>query len=76
MTISRYGKTETEQKTLLVTQCREIVSEIMNFGVTDDQVLKIIKFLAMELESRDNLLTIVETIDQISNKNDKLIVDE
>ena len=38
---------------------RQIVSEIMSYGVTQNQVLKIIEFLAMELENREDMLTLV-----------------
>ena len=40
--------------------CREIVQEILKFGVTQSQILKIIEVLAMELENRDTMLSIIE----------------
>ena len=39
---------------------REIVQEILKFGVTQSQILKIIEILAMELENRDTMLSIIE----------------
>ena len=39
---------------------REIVQEILKFGVTQSQILKIIEVLAMELENRDTMLSIIE----------------
>ena len=41
---------------------REIVQEILKYGVTQSQILKIIEILAMELESRDMMIAIVECI--------------
>ena len=54
-------------------QCREIVSEIMNFGVKQNQLLQIIKLLALELENRNNMLSINECIEALSSAE---IVDE
>ena len=39
-------------------QCREIVKEIIEFGVSEDQKLQIIHLLSLELESRDKMLGI------------------
>lgn len=43
-------------------RAREIVQEIMRFGVSDFQVKKIIKFLALELEDRSIMQEIVKVI--------------
>jgi len=39
---------------------RQVVQEILNFGVSDRQVQEIIKQLALELENRDAMLKIFE----------------
>jgi len=41
---------------------REIVQEILNFGVNDFQIKKIIKFLSLELEDRKLMQEIVKII--------------
>lgn len=41
---------------------REIVQEILNFGVSDFQIKKIIKFLSLELEDRKLMQEIVRII--------------
>ena len=51
---------------------RQIVSEIMSYGVTQNQVLKIIEFLAMELENREDMLTLVEVSQKLQHKNDQI----
>lgn len=43
---------------------RQIVQEIMNFGVNDFQIKKIIKFLALELENRDTMLKIYGALEE------------
>ena len=40
------------------TRCRQIISEIIEFGVSQDQIQTIIKLLALELEDRQLMLAI------------------
>jgi len=54
----KIGTTETEQWAQDILKCRQIVGEIVKFGVSERQVLNIIKLLAMELENREALLAI------------------
>ena len=48
--IEKYGETEVEQDIQLMIKSREIVKEIVNFGVTESQKIQIIKLLSLELE--------------------------
>ena len=41
-------------------KARAIVQEILNFGVTDNQIRETIKMLALELENRETMLKIFE----------------
>lgn len=41
---------------------RQILQEIRNFGVNQKTTLKLIELLALELESREKMLAIVEAI--------------
>ena len=51
------------QKTVkLRTQSRDIVQEILNFGVTDEQKIDIIYFLSMELEDNNLMKNIAEVL--------------
>ena len=43
---------------------REIVSEIINFGVNELQIKKIIKFLSLELEDRNLMSSISHLVDE------------
>ena len=53
-----------EQQTVTLENvvAREIVQEILKYGVTQGQIVKIIEVLAMELENRDMMISIVECI--------------
>ena len=51
---------------------REIVQEIMNYGVTQQQILSIINLLALELEDNNMMRSIVDLCKL--NKTEKLHV--
>ncbi len=52
-------------------KAREIVSEIMQFGVTQCQIESIIKLLALELDDRDMMLKISNAISTDIEVEDK-----
>lgn len=52
-------------------RAREIVSEIMNFGATESQILKIIQFLSYELENRDIMIKITSIFSEEDTKIEK-----
>ena len=50
-------------------KAREIVQEIMNFGVNDLQIKKIIKLLSLELSDRDVMISICDVLnEEVENK--------
>ena len=51
---------------------RNIVSEILNFGVSQNEILKLIELLSLELEDRDVMLSIVDAI-KSGNKSEEII---
>ena len=61
-----------------IEKCRNIVSEINNFGVNDNEIIKIIELLSFELENTDlmrKLLLLCRPKDNISEtKKEKLIL--
>lgn len=68
--VKKYGETETESASLDSLKTRQIVSEVMNFGVSQEQIIQIIKLLSLELEDRAQLLSINEACDDIlENQN-------
>ena len=64
-----------EDKTILESsRAREIVREILDFGVNDYQIKKIIKFLSLELEDRNlmkELVTLIEGEEEEITSNGK-----
>jgi len=60
-----YGETKTEISANDMLQCRQIVSEITEFGVKQDQILQIIKLLSLELENRDQMIAINECVQKL-----------
>ena len=54
--MKKYGETESDIWAKDSLKCREIVSEIMNFGVSQTQILQVINLLSMELENRNQML--------------------
>jgi len=49
----KIGKSETERKVEKITESRDIVKEIIKFGINEEQKKDVIYFLAMELENND-----------------------
>ncbi len=58
--LEKYGD---DSSTVDSIKSREIVQEILRFGVNDFQIKKIIKFLALELENRDLMVGVCNLID-------------
>jgi len=73
----RYGETESEKSATDTLKCRQIVKEILDFGVTEFQKIKIIQLLSLELEDRDKMERLSEVtkslISEKGKKNNKLI---
>ncbi len=79
MSAKKYGKTSEEKNAEKLIQCRQIVSEILNFGVDESQKLQIIKLVALELENNASMKKIVNIVsDIVENKveisENKLII--
>jgi len=75
--VKRYGKTDVEHATEDTLRCRQIIREVVSFGVNEQQKLKLIYLLALELENRDHmqqLADLVKRIEQGSAKKSSLIL--
>lgn len=55
---------------------RNIVKEVINFGVSQNEILKIIELLSLELEDREKMLLIVNSIkkEKITEEKENLIL--
>ena len=60
--MKKIGKSIEDIRTEKMIQCRNIVKEIIKFGVNEEQKKQIIKLLACELENNDLMKQIVNTI--------------
>jgi hypothetical protein len=67
--MKKYGKTKEEKKAEKSLQCRDIVKEIINFGVDESQKLHLIKLIALELESNSKMKKIVNTLSNIEENS-------
>ena len=59
--IKSYGKTDRELLAEEISQCRQIVKTIMDFGVSQRQILHVMYSLSLELENRQALLALSES---------------
>lgn len=57
--LKRFGETAAETQAISAAKCRNIVAEITNFGVSQDEILAVIHLLALELEDREQMNSIV-----------------
>jgi hypothetical protein len=56
--IKKYGLTKVEGQAKNLTTAREVVSEILNFGVSQQQILHVAYLLSLELENRESMIDI------------------
>jgi len=68
--MKKYGKTEHDAWFEKVSECREIVREILDFGVDEMQKIKIIYLLALELENRNLLEIVSKASDNVLNEKE------
>jgi hypothetical protein len=73
----KYGKSKAETEAENTLMCRNIVKEILDFGVNEFQKLKIIHLLSLELEDRDKMKKVSNLTKKLlndkNNKSNKLI---
>ena len=62
------GNTETENWANEMLKCRQITQEVIKFGVSQRQILNVIKLLAMELEDREALVAISAVVNEALDK--------
>lgn len=65
--INHYGETNSDEKLKKIQVCRDITKKIIDFGVNDDQILMIIKFLSYELENVEKMKLITDFIKELDN---------
>lgn len=79
METKKFGQTETEIWAAESLQSRQIVNEILKFGVKQKQILQIISLLSLELEDRAVLVRISnaakEALDEAQLPTSNIITD-
>ena len=53
-------------------KCRNILKEIIDFGISQDEILKLIELLSLELEDTDKMKKIISILKE-EHTNDKEI---
>ncbi len=78
MTKKLYGKTEEEKLASESLECRNIVKTILDYGVSQRQILHICKLLSLELEDTNAMKRISslvnEFLDGKSTEDTKIII--
>jgi len=72
-----YGKTEEEKIASESLECRNIVKTILEYGVTQRQILHICKLLSLELEDGNAMRRISSLINEfldVENSEEKKII--
>ena len=72
----KYGQTQSEEELEKILDCRKIVKEIINFGVSQEQIMLIIQFLAAELENHENMIELVELVREMIRGDKLLLIDK
>lgn len=72
MGIRSYGTSVDDKVLKESAESRAIVAEIMNYGISQNQILYIINDLAMNLENHDHMRRIVNIVKSI--KDDTIVV--
>lgn len=62
-----YGTLSVDKEAKRMNDCRDIVRSIVQFGVDDQQILTIIRLLALEMENHEAHVRIVELLKDIGN---------
>lgn len=65
--IKAYGETADEAEVKDRSKCREIVGEIMKFGVNQKQLIQIVYLLSLELEDRAEMTHISQACKDVQN---------
>ena len=55
----KIGQSDADKKLEAIRLCREVVSEVMNLNPSQEQILMIIQFLALELHNHEQMVELV-----------------
>ena len=66
-----YGEMSVETDLKDMTVCRDIVKELLDYGVNQKQILQIIYLLSLEVENREAMLYISKAVKDVMEGNTK-----
>jgi hypothetical protein len=62
MPVEKIGTSGAEKEAAESLRCRQVVAEIMSFGVSQREILRIMHLLSLELEDRNTMSALVEIL--------------
>ena len=68
-----YGETHFEKSLKKKQACRDIVQEIMNFGINQTQLLEILYLLSLEISDRTSMIKISKVIKNINDDDEEKV---
>jgi hypothetical protein len=63
----KFGSSQAESEAKEMLRCRQIVSEILNFGVSQREIMRIMHLLSLEIESREVMIDLSDRIKSSMN---------
>lgn len=76
MAATLYGQTDAEQRFESAKKCRDIVQEIVKFGVSQEQLARLIYLLALELEDVEAMRSISSTARKLYDPLDEATTEQ
>ncbi len=70
----KIGQSDADKKLDAIRVCREVVSEIMNLNPTQEQILMIVQFLALELHNHEQMVELVAATKEYMAEKNPLIL--
>jgi hypothetical protein len=70
----KIGQSDADKKLEAIRLCREVVSEVMNLNPSQEQILMIIQFLALELHSHEQMVELVAATKEYMAEKNPLIL--
>lgn len=72
--MEKFGETPAEAEAREMLKCRQIVSEIVNFGISQREILRVMHLLSLELEDRELMVDLSSrTKSAVNGSTDALI---
>lgn len=68
-------ESENVGRSIDIERCREIVKEIVNFGVTQDQILLVIQLLSYELDDHEKMQELTSLLREYLREKKFLFID-